>query len=422
MARWPPPTVSDYYRAAVEDLKSKVESTPDDAVLGMDLDQWIDYLVETHAMEPIQIDESRTPAMVEEEVEYTLRGYDIYTDRAPGTRVKETRVRVDVPVVPSETLQEIWKHELAPNSFSMVTYPEYQYDHRRGVIHTTVGAEPSAVKGAIEAINGAIQRYNSSIESENQSIRNSIRPIAHSKRQRVEEKHSKLDSLAAATGIPLTKKTDPTKVVPTVPKIRPKIAPVMPPVAKRQERPVLEADKFAGVLELVDNQCRGFERTPQSYSVLSEEGLRDIILGSLNAVFEGAASGETFQAIGKVDIHLRISQGEVFVAELKFWHGPKSLHETIGQLLGRLTWRDSYGVAIIFSRNAGFTGVLDAIRNEIPNVKGFAKSTLHGVAGNHFRARFSIPSDEARQAEIHVIAYNLYVQESGKRQTRPSKT
>jgi hypothetical protein len=152
MARWPPPTISNYYHAALEDLRSKVESTPDDKVLGMDLDEWIQYLVQTHAMEPIQIDESRAEAMVEEEVEHALRGYDIYTDRAAGTRVKETRVRVEVPVVPSETLQEIWNHELAPNSFSMVTYPEYQYDHRRGVIHTTVGVEPSAVKGAIEAI------------------------------------------------------------------------------------------------------------------------------------------------------------------------------------------------------------------------------------------------------------------------------
>ncbi len=40
-----PPTISDYYRAALEQLKQEVESTPDDRVLGMDVDQWIDYLV-----------------------------------------------------------------------------------------------------------------------------------------------------------------------------------------------------------------------------------------------------------------------------------------------------------------------------------------------------------------------------------------
>lgn len=54
--RWPPPTIQDYYRAVIEEVKKKVESTPDDQVLGMDLDQWVDYLVQTHAMQEIEFD------------------------------------------------------------------------------------------------------------------------------------------------------------------------------------------------------------------------------------------------------------------------------------------------------------------------------------------------------------------------------
>ena len=276
----------------------------------------------------------------------------------------------------------------------------------------------NAVKSTVQKINATVQQYNASIQNENRTIRSNVLPLARSKQQRVRDKHSKLDSLEAAVGIPLTKKTDPARIVPTVPTIRPKIVPVMPAVAKRQERPVLEADKFAAILELVDNQCRGFERTPQSYNVLTEEGLRDIILGSLNGVFQGAASGETFQGIGKVDIHLRISQGEVFVAEIKFWDGPNSLHETLHQLRGRLTWRDSYGVAIVLSRNVGFSDVLKAVSDEIPRAEGYVDRTLRSPSANHFVARFSVPSDAIRQAEIHVLVYNLYVQQAGKRQTK----
>jgi hypothetical protein len=114
-------------------------------------------------------------------------------------------------------------------------------------------------------------------------------------------------------------------------------------------------------------------------------------------------------------IHLRISQGEVFVAELKFWEGPESLRFAIGQLRGRLTWRDSYGVALVLSRNAGFDEVLKSARETIPTVAGFVTGSLQAKSENHFVARFTIPSDTARQATIQVLVFNLYTPEVAKR-------
>jgi hypothetical protein len=136
------------------------------------------------------------------------------------------------------------------------------------------------------------------------------------------------------------------------------------------------------------------------------------------------AGGETFQGVGKVDIHLRITQGEVFIAELKFWDGPESLRFVIGQLRGRLTWRDSYGVALVLSRNAGFDDVLRAARETIGTTEGFVTGSLQSRSANHFVARFTIPSDAARQANIHVLVFNVFVPEAGKRTVKrqPSKT
>jgi hypothetical protein len=206
--RWPPLTIADYYRAAIEDLKKKIESTPDDQVFGMDLDQWVDYLVETHAMSEIELDESRQPGMVEVEIEHKLPGYDIYSDRGLGQTVRSTRVRVEVPVVPSDTLQETWKHGLAPNQYSAVTYPQYDYNHLGGTIHTVTAPEPNAVRNTIDKIKAAVQQYNASIQNENRNVRSNVLPIVQSKQLAVREKHSKLDSLAAAVGIPLVKKAD----------------------------------------------------------------------------------------------------------------------------------------------------------------------------------------------------------------------
>ena len=413
------PTIGDYFRAAIDGVQEEVNSTADDRVLGVDVEQWIDYLTAKWGMDTIVLDDSRQVEMVETEREYRQRGYDIMTDRAPGTLVRQAAVRIDLPVEPSDTLQVIVDKHLAPNTFSIsYAYPPFEYDHRRGILSAVTSPDAGAVKRAIDRIMSDVRGYNESIQTENQRFRPQVVQMVNTKRSRVLEKHKSLDSLSAAVGIPLRKKADITTVVPTAPKVRAAIKPLLPPASRPPTRPVLEPDKFAAILELIENSGRQFERTPQSFQPLTEEGLRDIILSSLNAVFEGAAGGETFQGVGKVDIHLRISQGEVFLAELKFWDGPESLKPVISQLLGRLTWRDSYGVAVVLSRNAGFSEVLRAVRETIATTSGFSTNTLQERAANHFVARFSLPSDGTRTVSIHVLVYNLYVAEAGKRVVR----
>jgi hypothetical protein len=71
-----------------------------------------------------------------------------------------------------------------------------------------------------------------------------------SRRNRVQEKHKGLDDLATAVGIPLRKIADPATVVPTTPRVRTKIAPILPPASKPSTRPVLEQGKFNAILEM----------------------------------------------------------------------------------------------------------------------------------------------------------------------------
>jgi len=411
-----PPTISDYYRAALDEVRQVVEATPDGDVLGRDQDEWCAYLVSKYGMERIELDTSRGEQLVEVEREHRLRGYDVISGRGPGSIVKAHDVRIEVPVVPSDTLQEIVKHKLATNPYSLTRgYPPFEYDHRRGVASIVAGATEEAIKHERDIILETIGRYNDNIAEQNRQFPQEVARIVGPKRDRVVAKNKGLDELSAKLGIPLVKKADVSTVVPTAVKVRAKIAPVLPPTRKPQQVPVLDVQTFNAILELLGNQCQQFERTPQVFSHLQEEGLRDIILSSLNAVFEGAAGGETFRGDGKVDIHLQISQGEVFVCEIKFWGGPASLAEVVEQLRGRLTWKDSYGVAVVLSRNTGFTDVLTSVRQTVPQLPGYIQSTLRQVDERHFVARFTIPNDEARTAEIHIFVYNLYVPDPGGR-------
>ena len=410
------PTISDYYRAAIEALKQEVEATTDADVIGRDHDDWCAYLIDKHGMVPIEIDASRGEQLVEVERERVLRGYDIYSDRMPGSVVKTNDVRIEVPVVSTDTLEVIANQHLATNPFSIsFNYPPFEYDHRRGVVYIVAATTPESVAHERDTIYTTIRCYNDNITEENQQFNAQVERIVTAKRERVSTKNKGLDELSVKLGIPLIKKADIATVVPTAVKVRAQIAPLMPATRKAQEVPVLDAERFGAIMELLESQCQQFERTPQAFSELHEEGLRDIVLSSLNAVFEGAAGGETFRGNGKVDIHLQIAQGEVFICEIKFWRGPGSLDEVVAQLMGRLTWRDSYGVGVVFSLNTGFTEVLAAVLRKLPGLPGCVPESLHQMDEHHFVARFAIPSDEARAAEIHILVYNLYLPNPGRR-------
>lgn len=416
------PTIGDYYRAAIEGAKKEIEATPDERVLGMDPEEWINYLIAKWGMTPIVLDGSRVVEMDETTREYTLGAYDVYTDSPAGTVRRETAVTVKVPVEPSDTLQVIIKQKLAPNTFTIShPYPPFEYSQSAGLLTETVAAEPAAVRQTIGRIQDTVRSYNQSIENENGPFRREIQRLAATRRDRLAQKHKDLDALAETVGIRLTKKADPASIVPIAPKVKPTIAPVLPALKKKQTAPVLDAASFEAILSLVDNTGRQFERTPQAFSALTEEGLRDILLSGLNAVFAGAAGGETFQGVGKCDIHLRIAQGEVFIAELKFWTGPESLREVISQLRNRLSWRDAYGVAIILSRNARFSEVLRSVTESIAQCEGFMPGSITARAENHNVARFTITSDTSRQAILHVIVYNLHSDSPGDRIVKRNK-
>lgn len=409
-----PPTISDYYRSAIEGARNEILSSSDAAVLGMDRTAWLDYLEAKWGMRAIEFDTSRERRLIEVEQVRQSRHWDINTDHPAGSTFKQTAVQIEFPVVPSDTIDTIWKLGIAPNRFSIShSYPPFSYSE--GMFAYAVQPEPSAVNKGIEFVTQQVMSYNSSIQEAHAQFRPELERLVAQKLEEVQKRQNGLDALAVAVGIPLVKKADVSSVVPAAPRVRASLAPLFPPKVNTPTRPVLETAQFNGILELLDNSGRQFERTPQAFQMLAEEGLRDVVLGNLNGLFQGAATGEAFQRVGKVDIHLRIDSGEVFLAEVKFWAGPETLREVVGQLLERLTWRDSYGVAMLFSTNIRFSDVLASVRDTLSSCVGFARQLPATRGENHFVARFSIPSDPSRQATIHVLVYNLFTSEPGKR-------
>lgn len=122
--------------------------------------------------------------------------------------------------------------------------------------------------------------------------------------------------------------------------------------------------------------------------------------------FEGAATGETFNKSGKTDILLRHEGKNVFIAELKYWHGKKGFLETISQLLGYLTWRDSKAAVVMFVRNKDFMAVLETAKDSISeheNYLGFVNEQEEGW----YSYRFHLNGDKNREVKLAVMLFHI---------------
>ena len=116
--------------------------------------------------------------------------------------------------------------------------------------------------------------------------------------------------------------------------------------------PVLDEAIYRDVLDVVQSWARTMERTPKTADKLDEEELRDLLLGTLNGYWSGAAGGELFNGSGKTDILVRADDRNAFIAECKIWRGPKGVAEAVDQLLGYLVWRDSKAALLMFIKTA----------------------------------------------------------------------
>lgn len=63
------------------------------------------------------------------------------------------------------------------------------------------------------------------------------------------------------------------------------------------------------------------ERSPSMTRTLNVETIRDLLLVSLNANFEGKAGAEMFNGAGKTDILVREGDRNIFIGECKIWRG-----------------------------------------------------------------------------------------------------
>ena len=214
--------------------------------------------------------------------------------------------------------------------------------------------------------------------------------------------------LLGQLGIPLKRRDDEggAFAVPIARRTRPSVRlPATPSEAFQAEPTIAESD-YNFILELISRLAVNIERNPVTFVRLPEEHIRNLILVSLNSHFDGGATGETFNANGKTDILIREGDENAFIAECKFWSGPKGLHRAINQLLNYATWRDTKTALILFCRNKDFGAVLESIAEHVPEHPSCKRMTRK-VRETEFRYVFGQMNDANREVHLAVLAFNI---------------
>ena len=245
-------------------------------------------------------------------------------------------------------------------------------------------------------------------------IQNDVKPfnerLESLAREAIEVRRQKLlgdQNLVASLGFPLKRRDDaPTTYV--APEVRRKAIPELPKASSTpfEPEPALEIENYEHILKVASGMVQVMERSPSAFRDMKEEDLRTHFLVQLNGHYEGNATGETFNYCGKTDILIRVQDRNIFIAECKFWSGPKGLLETIDQILGYANWRDTKTAILLFNRNKNFSRVLE----EIPGiVKSHpkCKRQLKYVPETGFRFTLGHRDDENRELLLTILAFDV---------------
>lgn len=351
------------------------------------------------------------PALITEEIVVDQRETKIdvrhdprrwIDDRSRPVYVPGTEVEVEIPFTGEA---EVFR--VQPTSYTL--NPPRAEVRTNSLVLRISGTDLSA-EGVQQSINQTIndiQSYLSTLRTNaaglNQQLFQRAKTAIESRRQKLLADRN----LVGALGFKM-KQRDGNQRTFAAPEVKRKIAPAMPSASSTpyKPEPVLNNEDYEHILGVLDNMVHVMERSPSAFHHMDEEALRTHFLVQLNGHYEGQATGETFNYEGKTDILVRSGDRNIFIAECKFWGGPKKLTETIDQLLGYSSWRDTKTAVIIFNRNRDFSRVLAAVPETVKQHPNF-KREISGNTETRFRYCFSHRDDTNRELLLTILVFDV---------------
>lgn len=394
-------SIEDYYRGEIEKAKKDIQSKSDEEILLLETEKLVEYYVGRIALPFVEKDERRK--LIWEK----LKPRPITAGRRDIIIGRNIRIRINYPITPYDKINEVLSRQSNP------FWQGYGINYSNGniILEVEISGEGSGQESRIDKKVKDLEKNlgwrNKNVKTGNERIKSELTTFISSYKDRIKKDTDLVSSLIEKVPIVIVKK-DNGKVKPIDIRVKKKILPIYPKAEKAKE-PFLEIDKIEAIIELLNNQGHQFEVTPEVYSKLEEEELRNIMLGMLNAIYVGTATGETFVKKGKTDIHMIVDKGSILSAECKKWDGKELYLKTIDQLFDYLIWRQNYGIIISFSNRKGFTAVIKNAKEATIAHDTIIKESLVEKDVSHFVSTHRFPEDASKSVIIHHLLFNLYI-------------
>lgn len=388
----------------VSALRHEIEQLDQNRLLNTSPTDLASYLVEKYALQTPSLrreDWSATEQEARVDVQHDPNRW--ITDRSRPCYVPGQRIEVEVPIEGEVELI----YARASTFSSCPPRAEIRGRSLFLVFQVPHDAQDRNIRQDVDKTLTEIDQHlgwiKSDLNSFNQGLQNSADQAIAARRDRVLANQGRVASL----GIPLKSRPDAPKTY-AMPAVRRKVVPSLPPAttATFEPEPVLDTENYNHIISVMQNMAHVMERSPSAFKAMGEEDLRQHFLVQLNGQFEGAATGETFNVNGKTDILLRANGRNVFIAECKFWKGPKHYRETIDQLLGYTAWRDTKTAILVFNRGTAMSTVLEGVAAETATHKNY-KRQLDWKHETGFRYVFHRNGDTNREFTLTVLIFDV---------------
>lgn len=363
------------------------------------------YLVEKYRIDvPILNEDDIVVDQHETKIDVSRDRNRFIDDRSRPYYVPGSRIDVEIPFT-----GEASAFAIRPSTYSL--NPPRAEVRGSMVTFSVAGTslDPEAVRREIEQtvrnIQGYLTNLRANVDGLNRQLPEEARRAVEARREKVLANRNTV----AALGFKMKSRDGAaTTYVPT--EVRRRITPTLPPAssAPYKPEPTLAPTDYDHILGVMHDMTQVMERSPSAFRELDEESLRSHFLVQLNGHYQGQATGETFNYQGKTDILIRSEGRNIFIAECKFWGGPKKLSETLDQLLGYSAWRDTKTAIVVFNRNRDFSKVLAAIPAVVRAHPQY-KRDAPGSSETSFRYVFAHKDDQNRELYITVMAFDVPV-------------
>jgi hypothetical protein len=384
-------------------LSAEVEGYDGNRLLNTPVDDLARYFADKLAVEPLELLEQEISAEQQEttlDIDRVRDGRFMYGRNQ--SRVAATRFTFFVPFTGDATL-----FRLRPSSYTLSPPRATVRDRELAFTFTTHDPDPAKIKAEFEQqlreVTSYVRNGRSNVDEYNRALPGLARKAIETRRERL----LKAQNTASSLGYPLRRR-DGAPTTYSAPSVRRRLAPAAPTASSAPFRPepTLALDDYEHILGVVQGMALVLERSPSAFKSMGEEDLRHQFLVPLNGHYEGAATGETFNVEGKTDILIREQGKNIFIAECKFWSGPAKFAETIDQLLGYTSWRDTKTAIILFNRETAFSTVLSKVPEALKAHPNF-KRVVPQEGETRFRAVLHHKNDPSREIVVTVLAFDV---------------